>query len=85
MDGEINVNFGDLALKPVPVPSANRISISYAGGTRRLVIDAGIVERLKVFRAEGRIEVTLTVERLDESGFKGIFVRFLWGGFYARS
>ncbi|TDL29781.1 hypothetical protein BD410DRAFT_780271 [Rickenella mellea] len=58
------------------VPSANRLSISYAGGTRRLVIDADIVENLKVFRGDGRIEVAMTVERAAD-GFKGILIEAL--------
>jgi len=59
-------------------PSANRLSISYANGLRRLVIDADIVEKLQVFRAESRIEVAMTVERVSD-GFKGILVRILDG------
>lgn len=55
-------------------PSANRLSISYANGLRRLVIDADIVEKMRVFRAESRIEVAMTVERVSD-GFKGILVR----------
>jgi hypothetical protein len=57
------------------IPTANRLSISYAGGSRRLVIDADVVSKLKVFRSEGRIEVNLNVEKEDESTLKGIFVR----------
>lgn len=56
------------------IPSANRLSISYAGGNRRLVINAEVVEKLKVFRREGRIEVLLTVDKDDEGGLKGILV-----------
>ena len=67
----------DLPPKPVlsgsRQPSPNRISISYVGGTKRLVIDAEIVDNLKVFRAEGRIEVRMNVER-SGNGFKGILV-----------
>jgi hypothetical protein len=59
------------------IPTANRLSISYAGGSRRLVIDADVVSKLKVFRSEGRIEVNLNVEKEDESSLKGIYVRGL--------
>jgi hypothetical protein len=54
-------------------PSANRLSISYAGN-RRLVVDAEVIEKLTVFRAEGRIEVIVQVRQGEESGFKGIYV-----------
>lgn len=55
------------------VPSANRLSISYAAGTRRMVIDSAIVDKLKVFRADARIEVHLTLG--EEAGnLKGILV-----------
>ena len=44
-------------------PSANRLSISYAAGTKRLVINAEIVEKLKIHRSDGRVEITLRVEK----------------------
>ncbi len=56
------------------IPSANRLSVSYAGATRRLVIDAEVVPKLKVFRAEGRIEVTVSLMADERGGFKGIAV-----------
>ncbi len=56
------------------IPSANRLSVSYAGATRRLVIDAEVVPKLKVFRAEGRIEVTISLMADERGGFKGIAV-----------
>jgi 20S proteasome subunit alpha 6 len=62
--------------KAATTPSANRLSISYAAGSRRLVIDAGVVEKLKVFRSEGRIEVFINIEKDNESGLKGILVCF---------
>ncbi|KAH9950080.1 hypothetical protein B0H21DRAFT_724715 [Amylocystis lapponica] len=55
-------------------PSANRLSVSYAAGSRRLVIDAEVVEKLKVTRADGRIEVDMNVSRDELSGFKGILI-----------
>ena len=56
------------------IPSANRLSVSYAGATRRLVIDAEVVSKLKVYRAEGRIEVSITLMADERGGFKGIAV-----------
>lgn len=71
----------DLPAKPAVVtkkaPSANRVSISYAGGSRRLLIDAEIVEKLILFRTEGRAEIEINVERADD-GFKGILVFLLF-------
>lgn len=72
-----STNNPDLPPKPLAasrLPSPNRVSISYAGGARRLLIDADIVDKLKVFRAEGRIEISMAIERLAE-GFKGILVK----------
>lgn len=63
--------------KGARTPSANRLSISYAAGSRRLVVDAGVVEKLKVFRSEGRIEVAVNIERDGENGLKGILVCLL--------
>ncbi|EKM59603.1 uncharacterized protein PHACADRAFT_181595 [Phanerochaete carnosa HHB-10118-sp] len=57
----------------VHVPSANRLSISYAAGTRRMVIDATVVEKLKVFRSEARIEVYMTISE-DKGHLKGILI-----------
>ncbi len=54
-------------------PSANRLSISYAAGTRRMVIDAHVVEKLQVFRSDARIEVHMNITR-DDGQFKGILV-----------
>ena len=55
-------------------PSANRLSISYASGTRRMVIDAEVVDKLKVFRSDARIEIHMRVAKEDER-FAGILVR----------
>lgn len=70
----------ELVLERVPVPSANRISISYAGSTRRLVIDADVVERLTVYRDEGHIEVKFKVQKVDDRFYKGIFVSYCIDG-----
>ncbi|KAF7980891.1 hypothetical protein HWV62_36069 [Athelia sp. TMB] len=63
--------------KPARTPSANRLSISYAAGSRRLVIDAGVVDKLRVFRSGGRIEVIVNIERDGETGLKGIVIEGL--------
>jgi 20S proteasome subunit alpha 6 len=55
-------------------PSANRLSISYAGGIRRMVVDAEVVDSLKVFRHEGRIEVIMNISQDGDDGLKGILV-----------
>lgn len=54
-------------------PSANRLSISYAAGSRRLLVDAEVVEYLRVYRAEGRIEVHMSLDKEGES-LKGVLV-----------
>ncbi|CAL1706821.1 unnamed protein product [Somion occarium] len=61
------------AKSDVKLPSANRLSISYAAGTRRMVIDAEVVDKLVVRRDDGRIEVHLNIAR-DDGSFKGIMV-----------
>ena len=58
----------------VRAPSANRLSISYAAGTKRLVINAEIVEQLKIHRSDGRVEITLRVEKADANELNGIIV-----------
>ncbi|KAG8945439.1 hypothetical protein FRC04_000814 [Tulasnella sp. 424] len=45
-----------------PLPSPNRISISYAGSARRLVIDADVIESVRIKRGEGRIDVVLLLD-----------------------
>lgn len=44
------------------LPSPNRISISYAGSARRLVIDADVIESVRIKRGEGRIDVVLVLD-----------------------
>uniref|UniRef100_A0A0W0FL96 Proteasome subunit alpha type 1 n=1 Tax=Moniliophthora roreri TaxID=221103 RepID=A0A0W0FL96_MONRR len=58
-------------------PSANRLSISYAGGDRRLIINAEVVESFKVFRAEGRIEIQIRINTDSEGGVEGILMETL--------
>lgn len=42
-----------------PEPAADRISIAYARNTRRMVLDAEVIEAVKIFRGEGRIELVV--------------------------
>lgn len=42
-----------------PEPSPNRVSILYQQCSRRLCIDAEVVERVRVSRAEGKLEFTI--------------------------
>ncbi|KAJ3560027.1 hypothetical protein NP233_g11101 [Leucocoprinus birnbaumii] len=63
--------------KKARVPSANRISISYAGGNRRLVIDAEVVQSMKVLRQAGIVEVVMDVMKFNENELKGILFEVL--------
>jgi len=66
-----------LKAEPQPgirTPSANRLSISYAAGTKRLVINAEIVEKLKIHRSDGRVEILLRVEKDNVNELNGIIV-----------
>ena len=66
-----------LRAEPQPgirTPSANSLSISYVAGTKRLVINAEIVEKLKIHRSDGRVEIRLRVEKDDVNGLNGIIV-----------
>ncbi|PPR02478.1 hypothetical protein CVT24_002027 [Panaeolus cyanescens] len=58
-------------------PSANRLSISYAHGNRRLVVNAEVVDSLKLFRSEGRIEVLINANREGTDALKGIIMEGL--------
>ena len=55
-------------------PSSNRLSISYASGNRRLVIDSDVVTSLKLFRQASKIEVVLDLSKAN-NGLKGVLVR----------
>ncbi|EIW69286.1 hypothetical protein TREMEDRAFT_62149 [Tremella mesenterica DSM 1558] len=52
----------------IPQPSLNRLSILYEDSSRRLCLDAEIVETVRVFRGEGKIEVVLKVGVRDGDG-----------------
>ncbi|KAL0574319.1 hypothetical protein V5O48_007630 [Marasmius crinis-equi] len=62
--------------KHTRTPSANRISISYAGGDRRLIIDSEVCNDMKIYRAEGRIEVQMKIKP-DDEGIEGILMESL--------
>ncbi|KAF7313545.1 Proteasome endopeptidase complex [Mycena chlorophos] len=59
------------------VPAANRLSISYEGGNRRLVLDAEIVEGMTLFRKEGRAEVKMNLVTDGDVGLKGVYMETL--------
>ncbi|BGP32442.1 hypothetical protein JCM10296v2_004223 [Rhodotorula toruloides] len=42
-----------------PKPAADRISISYARNTRRMLLDAEVIDEVKIKRGDGKIELTL--------------------------
>lgn len=50
-----------------PEPSDDRISILYERSTRRLCIDADVVERVRISRTEGKVELTIRWNRGVES------------------
>lgn len=74
-DSSSFVSKGDT--KAGKTPSANRLSVSYARSNRRLVINAEVVESLKLFRQEGRIEVIIKVQKQEDGTLRGILVGFL--------
>ncbi|KAJ7507456.1 hypothetical protein B0H11DRAFT_2218303 [Mycena galericulata] len=59
------------------VPAANRLSISYEGGNRRIVFDAEVVDTITLFRSEARVEVRMNLISDGETGFKGILMETL--------
>ena len=67
---------GDSALQAGQAKSlsANRLAISYASASRRILIDAKVVDTLRVFRKEHRIEIGFNIEKGDETEIKGIIV-----------
>jgi hypothetical protein len=79
-----STGFGDISFASVSVstrvdsnvslPSPNRLSISYDDGNRRLIINADVVEAVKVYRAENRIEVAINLQQTDAGDLKGILV-----------
>jgi hypothetical protein len=81
-EAEIGSRYATPGLRPEPAP--DRISISYARNTRRIVVDVDVVERVRIHRAEGKVEVTVNLippDPLEGGKFddfrvcKGILVR----------
>lgn len=53
-------------------PNTNMLSIFYA---RSLVIDVGVIEKLRVFRSDGHVEAIINIEGDSENnGLNGILV-----------
>ncbi|CAO1634927.1 unnamed protein product [Parajaminaea phylloscopi] len=48
-----------------PQSALNRISISYAEGRRRIMIDADVIKAVRIFRGAGRIEIDVKVTTVD--------------------
>ena len=44
-------------------PSSNRISISYDYNTRRLVLDAELIEGVEIYRKEAKVKISLLLKR----------------------
>ncbi len=42
-----------------PIPAAGRLSILYENGTRRMCLDAAVVERVRIYRKKGVIQVLM--------------------------
>lgn len=59
------------------VPAANRLSISYEGGNRRIVFDAEVVDSITLYRREARVEVHISLSSDGEGGLKGILTETL--------
>ncbi|KAK7061459.1 proteasome subunit alpha type 1 [Favolaschia claudopus] len=59
------------------IPAANRLSISYEGGNRRMVFDAEVVDSITLFRREARAEVRLALSSGGDGDFKGILMETL--------
>ncbi|KAJ6627530.1 hypothetical protein B0H10DRAFT_1995068 [Mycena sp. CBHHK59/15] len=59
------------------VPAANRLSISYEGGNRRLIFDAEVVDTITLFRHEARAEVRMNLISDGDAGLKGILMETL--------
>lgn len=47
-------------------PSSNRVSISYDRNTRRIVLDAELIEHVIIKRKEGTISIKMRLQRVDD-------------------
>lgn len=71
----------DAAETAVAQPAPDRVSISYARNTRRLVINADVVQELTVHRAEAKVEIKVRLLSAEDDvktgrmrAYRGIFV-----------
>jgi hypothetical protein len=58
-ENEMGSRYATPGFRPDPAP--DRISISYARNTRRIVVDVDVVERVRIHRVEGKVEVTVNL------------------------
>ncbi|KAJ4472175.1 hypothetical protein J3R30DRAFT_3523786 [Lentinula aciculospora] len=75
--GDSNSHTSDKDKMTTQTPSANRLSISYSNGNRRMVINAEVVEKMEIHRSEGRIEAEIKVQRNSDNTIQGILVEGL--------
>jgi hypothetical protein len=55
-DAETDTTYMTALTSDVTQPSVNRVSVLYEDSSRRLVFDASVVQKVRIFRSEGRIE-----------------------------
>jgi hypothetical protein len=57
-----------------PLPAPGRLSILYDNGTRRMCLDAAVVEKVRIYRKKGVIQVTmrLSTPRVTENNIEQI-------------
>ncbi|GAV99463.1 proteasome subunit alpha type 1 [Lentinula edodes] len=75
--GDSNSHNSDKDQLATQAPSANRLSISYSNGNRRMVINAEVVEKMEIYRSEGRIEAKMKIHRNPDNTIQGILVEGL--------
>lgn len=54
-----------------PKPSFNRVSVLYEHSSRRLIFDAEAIKKVRIFRSEGKIEVTLQKQAVEPTSYAG--------------
>ncbi|EJD53922.1 hypothetical protein AURDEDRAFT_110617 [Auricularia subglabra TFB-10046 SS5] len=77
---DASTNVGDQSVLVVDDSSIgwSRLSVTYAGGAKRLVFDSAVVQKMTIHRAEGRIDIDLKVEKLGEGpALNGIILEAL--------
>ncbi|KAJ3867650.1 hypothetical protein EV359DRAFT_33995 [Lentinula novae-zelandiae] len=75
--GDSNSHKSDKDKLATQAPSANRLSISYSNGNRRMVINAEVVDKMEIYRSEGRIEAKMKIHRNPDNTIQGILVEGL--------